>query len=1356
MSDIWDFLAPSNSTGDQPSDKWDFLVKPTQPTSPAKQDPWDFLAPADDRTIRTVPALTPEEQKEYDIQREHWFDQLYRRTPERRGADLLLKGALSSSSMGLADPLIKKMENPENYPVESARAWDYGPLPQKAIGFPEKLMQGLGTVFGFLAGGPLAAGKIGGEVGGKVMAKVLGKKAMSPIVRKGAEYLTKSGLTLGTAEAMSNLNDIQGMPQRFTQGFKSGVFYGAMGLSHVTKFPALNQLFSQFGGRAIMALAGQYDISQLGSKEFWDTKGSDFVVNEVMNSYFLSKGIHPRQLLAGQLSPADKAVRDRVAKVLYDANSMAETTGGRKMPTPEEMAQNVAGVENPVAALDSKFVNSINTFLYKPTTKFLRPLVGDMANVDFSNLKDFIKFTHNPETNDIQFLDVGSNLKSRPGSYFRQAMQDAMVAVQKFRTNPSGKVDPATLRNWGETIAQSGLPVTNLDAVSRQITGKPSSELRVQDIVKIEQTMTALDQVEPWKRAQKFVEMVGWSQPYEWKNPDVAKIGTMLDEYIGRNQYRYMQKASKKTARMIAKHGQVKEVMSELLTMSIKNRWEDINNAAQRLQEKSAYPFWDTYRVCDNAGLTIENRMKELLKPLLDHGFIGHADSAKIGKYYLLREGFAVASGTPLAPEIEKKLGLTDRHREIIKTIDFLFAQIAPDVKRYRFMKWYSQVYKGGDSRAQIFKEQKALTPRLRQLAGLLDAGDKAGFEAELAKDNFGVIGYGNYLPRVILGGEYNLLKNEVEWHKALDALSSGHMKAREGKLDLDQLSENFFNTMLKSPLIQTRIQTYLRQVLNLVHLEQPLTQVQDLLNSFSPEMRETAGKGGYTTGDYFAIWAQRLKGYPMKRSDISLAMNWTLRRFFQVYPLKLYSSVRNLIQVHVFAPHKRIFWGAGGGVPMISNKSWQLLPEDVKVWARQNVLQTDPISRDFLMLQTMAKWSENPLLRGYMNLAENAGKLYTMTDQLTREWAFSAMYHAASKYTKLFQEGKIDSTVLYKKLGIDVLRPLEQREWARLLDQKQYKGAAMFLSRWEADHSNFRYRREQKSFQEMLPGAAEMTNLLTFSKGVAQGFEVRLNAISRAVKAGKPMAAAKHILWIGSTAIAGTIANELLTHASRTYGRRNQDYNPLSAMMWEMGGVGLSIVSNIGDALSNAVESFSAPDVTASRKKKALDTLGNLADNTFLRQMLPFYTNALGMIEGLTGQSYVEPIRQLLGTKQAKHVDRDFYGRIAHALLLKDPDKSTEFFRYVLEQRNRFQDNSLTFKNPVGRLWNRGMYLRFKIMADTLEEYREYLTQAQHDQEEWDKLIEDYNQKALDRIWSNEEIKLINEQLAAQGKYVK
>ena len=120
-------------------------------------------------------------------------------------------------------------------------------------------LYGAGKFAGFFGPALLYGGKAT-QIAIKPLLKKLGTRASGQI----ASRIIGSGVPLGVASAITDIKDIEGMPERFIHGFMFGSILGATSHLNFHKLaPATNLLIRQFSSRAMANMANIYEPTAL-------------------------------------------------------------------------------------------------------------------------------------------------------------------------------------------------------------------------------------------------------------------------------------------------------------------------------------------------------------------------------------------------------------------------------------------------------------------------------------------------------------------------------------------------------------------------------------------------------------------------------------------------------------------------------------------------------------------------------------------------------------------------------------------------------------------------------------------------------------------------------------------------------------------------------------------------------------------------------------------------------------------------------------------------------------------------------------------------------------------------------------
>jgi len=171
----------------------------------------------------------------------------------------------------------------------------------------QHIAKGLGEFAGFLVPYGVAAKAVGvGMKGLKLVPKAVeAGKAITASQRGSAilSHLLRSSATLGTAEAISNITEPNTMLSRAIHGAKIGAIFGGTSFADLPNHRFFGWLLRQFGGRAALAIAGEYKPA----KEMFDKDNiAQTVFSEALATFFLSHRITPEEILDPTRMPLNK------------------------------------------------------------------------------------------------------------------------------------------------------------------------------------------------------------------------------------------------------------------------------------------------------------------------------------------------------------------------------------------------------------------------------------------------------------------------------------------------------------------------------------------------------------------------------------------------------------------------------------------------------------------------------------------------------------------------------------------------------------------------------------------------------------------------------------------------------------------------------------------------------------------------------------------------------------------------------------------------------------------------------------------------------------------------------------------
>ena len=178
----------------------------------------------------------------------------------------------------------------------------------------ENVAEGIGRFIGFVVGGPMKLGKLGynllykglGKPATKLALKVLGKK--TPALGKVFQRITSGAFQLGLGSALSEIEDVKGMPERFKSGAVFGSIFGAGAFAHMKKMPVVSQLMRQFGTRALARASKLYQLPYENIEQWSTPEAAQRVFDELLFLFFSAKPVNKNRLFA-DLQKIEKEVQ---------------------------------------------------------------------------------------------------------------------------------------------------------------------------------------------------------------------------------------------------------------------------------------------------------------------------------------------------------------------------------------------------------------------------------------------------------------------------------------------------------------------------------------------------------------------------------------------------------------------------------------------------------------------------------------------------------------------------------------------------------------------------------------------------------------------------------------------------------------------------------------------------------------------------------------------------------------------------------------------------------------------------------------------------------------------------------------
>ena len=363
------------------------------------------------------------------------------------------------------------------------------------------------------------------------------------------------------------------------------------------------------------------------------------------------------------------------------------------------------------------------------------------------------------------------------------------------------------------------------------------------------------------------------------------------------------------------------------------------------------------------------------------------------------------------------------------------------------------------------------------------------------------------------------------------------------------------------------------------------------------------------------------LERYFMELQDIPQEGNLFYSLVFNVYnaaaPVIFWSpflASRNYAQFLATNPH---FAGAMKALTV----DYKNLPADVKlrlgVYFSTIVDQTKPGVSELLTIRTR----NDALVKSHRGLNQAVEKttLYPSSDKLTRLASFNSFftlaYKALEQYEKDGNLGKFIKNSNMEDLNIaeqDQALVLLARDSTTInipgLDEVSGGEAACHYIAEQITNKYFgMYQRVSRSYSEWGLGGRIFGSLLVFPKTYLQVFYEEVSKLKmKEVATGEKFRIVKRLSVF---LLMGAIADSF---ASFIFGRRRKDYNPLSMLSWEIGGLSLGLVQDIFGLVGDLINACVGTDEEKERALNALPSIISRFGDTFIG----FYRIGMSIIE--------------------------------------------------------------------------------------------------------------------------------------------
>ena len=1191
-----------------------------------------------------------------------------------------LRGATSEATLGLAKHIIGE---------------------EAPITFAEKISRGLGSFTGFLLT-PLKIGKIGAKIGLKALGLAGAKKGVKSVAR----YALQHAGTLGIASAVSDITEPQTLAARFTSGATMGAIFGAAGLGKIEKYPALSLILRQFGGRALMKMAGMYP-----SEYFEQENLPHAIFQEALNTYFFSRGMTPKQLWTGKVPKVELARMRAIDEQRIQLNKELAVEDRLKFGA-EYKARGLPSILEAIQAYGKEFIDPEVVQMAGATKNFFFDtktgrLIPEQIWQKTITAPEQMKFEVS-RAGEISLVEVGTGVNKKAVKKFEATARQGIKVIKMF---PGKKLPDELQLAVNEKVIEL---FPQLIRGEREMGIEPFFRAAGVKLVKGKATYGDLFDI------QKMIDTVakapygmelsvllkGFKERHELP-PDVMELKVKekeMQQFVKDTQD-YLLKQRQSDMSAAKKKGGA--VLTRLMNPGYWKLWWDVRKWAGWAERRTGLPLKGVVEKLDTFEGVVRQRLYEYMKPFGKFKGFSKEDFAAVENYYTRMYAHYKDPKVKLIP----KESLKPIIQEYITSLDTHTSMLRPLVQLIRFRGFEKSFYESkGDFKKTlpIYQNQKDMKGLLlRGLSISRERGDKGLFEwfGTEAK-NLGAVEAGNYLPGIITGSHN--VKQHMEWARFINSLSKSHLKSRTDTFRVEStegVRKLFADQFYESPM-NVRIYNYTRQVLNSMYLERPLNALNELVRDFKPYFEGAKGRAGFkkemSMEDFMLLYAHRIRGLPVKPGGLAKAARVVQSLFFRALVVKPYLWLRNVFQRIVTMPHKEI---------MLDKEYWKKkyrfkrMPEEIKKRFNEEVSQFESFERDWLLYEETALMKEWKFGGWWIRMAEKVGRIYPLSDLSNRQSVFSKVFHRSKNFIEAYQRGEIPFKELRARLGIDkVDEPLERLKWLDLINKGEVDNASFRIGKWMSHNSQWIYRRTGKSLYEMTAEGESFTNLLTWSKGISQRLYGIKNNLYEGFERGgvkDPMfqAAGKEAIGL---MLAGGIASEILMHVSVGHGKKYRDY-AFDAPIWEIGGVSFGLIKDFTERMGELV---TAIDATPQERQRAWEDMLKYVDNIFIRQLIPFSKQMLAAIESITGRAYMQPFYNYITKKGYTKVDRTFLEGLSHALLAIDPNKGADLRKHTGVLKHKWYDRMVKEKNPALKAFFKSMYERYDYLSNLYQRY--------------------------------------------------
>ncbi len=622
------------------------------------------------------------------------------------------------------------------------------------------------------------------------------------------------------------------------------------------------------------------------------------------------------------------------------------------------------------------------------------------------------------------------------------------------------------------------------------------------------------------------------------------------------------------------------------------------------MEARTGRPFYTLYDLMRQVHGQVEHASRLILKRLSkvpDFQTIINDDTM------LSRVEQLIASKNPKF-KVQAPDNITHLEQEFARAVEEIFESYRPKINVLAFEKAYEHDPGNVDAimNTMLLDEQYRQTVEIA--VKLTNRGEIAKRDAYIMDQDWGVIE--GYTPWMTVVEGLNRSSREYGSRRR----GEGRLKHRYG-VEIPDMT----NTLTE------RIEQYVRQV-------ESQWQLRQLLDTFETHLQEVAPKidDSGTMYDEMSRFIQELQHFPPPESH-SGGNHFIQRIYATVSPAMFHTNarvlLRNFFQFVAFHPW-RTWLPKGMRARHIVDHS---LYEKAKLYYDSTVSQLTGIQRSIFFHGTKPLYANWPLVGKPMyNLVRLLNRVapYGKSDDIPRHWSFNTGMVRAYEAIRSYREhGNVER--LIREAGIEVLRRPQQDLFLQyvgigdahlnmgiegLQQVTGYEAAAMYLGKEVADLTHFNYERAFRAPIEMGTAGRTLFNLLTFTRSYwTRHFH---NAYKWANRDWAEQYTPRQRLMAFKDSLAMIMVGGIISSYLRElYGRPYRSYWIGDILYWELGGLMLGAVNQLGSAVGSIAEALD-PHTEEDRRWRAVRAVTRFFLNDANRLFVPFAANFLDALE--------------------------------------------------------------------------------------------------------------------------------------------